>query len=96
MIEIIILFFLTKNIGVLAIRKGMPPGRWKLYTVLGWIFFELVGFVISFLIVQNFLANAFFGMICAFTGYLVPKYLLEKMPDKTNTAHWTDNLGNNS
>jgi len=94
-IEILILFFLTKNIGVLATSKGVPPGRWKLYTVLGWIFFELVGFLISMAIVQNILANAFFGMACAFTGYLIPKYLLEKMPNKTDApTHWTDKLGN--
>ncbi|MGN6569321.1 MAG: hypothetical protein ACTHJ0_15280 [Flavipsychrobacter sp.] len=85
---------MTKNIGVLAERKGMPPGRWKLYTVLGWIFFELTGFFISAMIVQNLLANAFFGMVCAFTGYLIPKYLLEKMPNKD--THWTDGLGSNS
>ena len=69
MIEIIILYFLTKNIGHLATRKGVPPGRWKLYTVLGWIFFELTGFIISAMVVGNFFANAFFGMVCAFAGY---------------------------
>ena len=97
MIEIIILYFLTKNIGLLATRKGVPPGRWKLYTVLGWIFFELTGFIISAMIVGNFFANAFFGMVCAFAGYLLPKYLLDKMPDQYDSpTHWTDRLDNNS
>ena len=46
MIEIIVLIFLTREIGNLATRKGLKSGLWKFYMVAGWIFMELVGAVV--------------------------------------------------
>ncbi len=34
MIEIIVLIFLSRNIGYLALDKGLKPGLWKFYVVL--------------------------------------------------------------
>ena len=93
--DIIILFFLTKNIGKLAAKKDADIKKWKRNLILFWIMFELIGITISMLIVHNLLANLLFGKYCGFGGYLFTKYQLEKMPNKTEgPAHWTDKLGN--
>ena len=94
--DIIILFFLTRNIGSLASRKGMDVKKWKRNTILFWILFELLGIAISMLIVNSLLANLLFGKVCGFGGYLLTRYRLEQIPDQPNTTHWSDRLGNNS
>jgi hypothetical protein len=45
MLEIIILIFLTKEIGRLAFSKGLKPGTWKIYTVVAWIISEIIGII---------------------------------------------------
>lgn len=92
MIEIILLFFLTRNIGVLAERKGQPPGRWKLYTVLAWFLFEIGGAIVSYTIVQDLMLNVIFGLVAAFGGFLLIKYRLERLPDD-NSKDWTERIG---
>jgi len=43
MLEIILLFFLTRKNGTLAEQKGEPKPRWQLYTVLAWFGLEIMG-----------------------------------------------------
>lgn len=62
MIEIILLFFLSKKMGDLAIEKGLSPGRWKLYTVLSWIVFELLGIIFG-VILFGFDKNNIWGLM---------------------------------
>ena len=83
MLEIIALIFLTKKVGETATRKGLPPGRWKLYTVLTWFAFEVAGFIVGALLFGsgNIIGLALFGMACAVGGYLVIKARLDSMPD---------------
>jgi len=85
MLEIILLFFLVKNIGSLAIKKGLPPGKWKVITVLTWLGYELVGFVLGAAIfgTGNIYGLMAFALICAFGGYLTIKYILENKPDES-------------
>lgn len=90
MIEILILIFLTRNIGTLAERKGLPKGRWKLNVVLAWIGCEMAGLFISMVIVSNLVVNIVFGLACAFGGYLLVKHRLEQFPDKDE---WIDQIG---
>ncbi len=47
MIEIIVLIFLAKEIGRLALTKGLKPGWWKFYLVIGWILGEFLGLIIG-------------------------------------------------
>lgn len=94
MIEIIILIFLARKIGNLAERKGQPTGRWKLFLVLAWIGFEVVGITLSAIISGNLYMAMVFGLFCAFGGYLFIKSLLEKMPDKEGMDDWISNIGN--
>lgn len=94
MIELILLFLLTKNIGVLAERKGEQPGKWKVITVLSWIACEIIGLMLGLMLLgqRNLLGLMFFGLFSAFGGYLLVRYVLEKKPDATNDI---DNIGRN-
>ncbi len=83
MIEILALVFLCRKNGNLAAQKGLPPGKWKWYTVLGWITAEIAGFIIGVLLFgnENIYGLMAIGLISAFGGYLIVKSILEKKPD---------------
>ncbi len=95
MLEIIALIFLCRSIGELAYRKGEPTGKWKLFVVLAWIGFEILGAVIgSMLFGQgNIIGLLLFMLVCAFGGYLVARSILMRMPDDIDTD--IDSIGNN-
>ena len=84
MLEIILLIFLTKSIGILAVKKGLPPGRWKFITVMAWIGFELIGMMIGIVVLGNgnLIGLMMFGLVAAFGGYLTVRYTLENKPDE--------------
>ena len=84
MIEIILLFFLTKSIGELAVKKGLPSGRWKFIVVMAWIGFELIGMMIGMALLGsgNLVGLMMFGLVAAFGGYLTVRYILENKPDE--------------
>lgn len=86
MLEIIILIFLTRKIGETAIRKGEKPGTWKFVTVIAWIACEFAGILIASMLFDrgNLFALISIGIMSAFGGYLLIKYLLEKKPDQLN------------
>src|SRR6187399_2164643 len=83
LIEIIALYFLTKSIGAAAAKKGEIPGRWKVFTVLAWIAFEMLGLIfgIVFFGTGDIYSLAALGLISGFGGYLMVKYILDKKPD---------------
>jgi len=83
MLEIIILIFLTRNIGNLAIQKGLPPTKWKWITVGYWFLFEFMGAFVGIMAFgqDNFFGLMLFSVACAFGGFLLVKYRLEKLPD---------------
>ena len=83
MIELILLYFLTKSIGNLASRKGLPTRRWKLFTVAAWLVFEFIGLLIGIAVfgTGNLYGLMAFGLVSAFGGYLTVKYILENKPD---------------
>lgn len=87
MLEIISLILLTRIVGAKAVRKGLPPGRWKLYTVLAWFAFEILGFFIgSYFLggMGGMLQLSLFAIFCGFGGYLFIKARLDKIPDTLN------------
>ena len=94
MFEIIILYFLVKNIGSLAVKKGLPTLKWKLTMIGAWIIFELMGLflAISFFGTGNLVGIMAIGLASAFGGYLFVRYILENKPD----ADQLDDFGNNS
>ena len=83
MLDLIVLYFLAKSIGVLAIKKGLPPLRWKLILIGVWLTFEMLGLVIGVVIfgTGNLYGLLAFGLASAFGGYLLIRYILEKKPD---------------
>lgn len=84
MLEIIVLIFLTRSIGNLAVRKGLAPGPWKLYTVLAWVTAEILGFFIAASVFTNILGILGTAIFSAFGGYLIVRKTLENKPDTFN------------
>lgn len=83
MLEVIALYFLCKKNGMLASQKGLNPRTWKWYTVLAWILTEMIGVImgITFYGESNLVGVMSLGIISAFGGYLIIKFILEKKPD---------------
>lgn len=83
MIEIILLFILTKKMGLLAAKKGLPTGKWKFITVIAWLGFEMIGVMLGIILLgeRNLIGIMTFGLVCAFGGYLTVRYILEHKPD---------------
>lgn len=83
MLEIIALYFLCKKNGQLAAQKGLPPRTWKWYTVLAWLLTEMIGVIIGIALYgqDNLMGVMSLGIISAFGGYLVIKFVLDKKPD---------------
>ena len=94
-IEIIVLVFLCRKNGQLAMQKGLKPNSWKLYTVLAWIGAEFTGCILALVVmvkpvpgfdVRNMAQSDIFAIsaiafFSAFGGYLLIRYILEKKPD---------------
>lgn len=83
MLEIIALIYLCKKTGETAVRKGLPAGRWKFYTVLAWFVAEFTGFLVGAMLfgTENVIGLFLFALVCAVGGYLIIKAVLDKMPD---------------
>ena len=83
MLEIIILFFLTKKIGILAHSKGLRAGRWKLNLVLAWLLAELLGAVVGVIVfgADNLVSCLLLAIGLAATSYILLKNYLTKLPN---------------
>ncbi len=83
MLDLILLFFLTREIGKLALRKGLKASTWKIYNVVGWLAGELLGVVIGVLIfgVDNLISVQLVAFAFAITSYFIIKAQLNKLPD---------------
>ncbi len=92
MVEIIALIFLCKKNGQLALQKGLPAGRWKMFTILYWLLAELLGVLLGVSLfgmpAQPFtpgdlMGLSSIGLVSAFGGYLLVRARLENHPDAT-------------
>ena len=83
MLDIIILFFLTKKIGKLALQKGLTSRRWKIHLIMGWFAGEFFGLIIGVLIFgkDNLFSCLLVAIGCAGTSYMLIKNHLSKLPD---------------
>jgi len=90
MLEIIALVFLTKNIGSLAIQKGLKPGTWKLYTVLLWFGCEIVGVVLGMAMFgeEGILPAILLGLGSAVASFFILRYSLSKRPDAEDDINY--------
>lgn len=95
MLEIIILYFLAKDIGKLARKKGLKPSTWQLYLVLGWIFAEMTGVVLGILFfgMNNLITVLLIAIGFALSSYYFLHSRLNKFPDALEDE--IDNIGNN-
>ncbi len=84
MLDLIVLFFLTREIGKLAFKKGVKPLTWKIYNIVGWLLAELVGIVIGALIfgLDNLVSVQLVAFAFAITSYFIIKAQLNKLPDQ--------------
>ena len=84
MLDLILLFFLTKEIGKIADRKGLKTLTWKIYNVVGWLGAELVGVMIGVLIfgLNNIVSVQLIAFAFAITSYFIIKAQLNKLPDR--------------
>jgi hypothetical protein len=96
MLDIILLYFFAKHIGKLALKKGLPPMPWKLRLIGLWLGLEMLGlfFGIAFFGTGNMPALISLGLVSAFGGYLLIKYILDNKPDQKQFDD-IDNMGNN-
>ena len=83
MVDIIVLYFLVRDIGKIAASKGLKPLTWKIYTIITWFIFEIWGFVIALMIFDqtNLFSIFMVGFMFAITGYFWIKARLIKIPD---------------
>ena len=90
MIEIFVLIFLCRKIGVMAEARGLKPGIWKFYTVLAWFVFEFAGLILGISLfgyqnlstdlknINDLMGLMLFALFCAFGGYLFVRRKLEQ------------------
>lgn len=85
MLDLIILYFLTKEIGKIAAQKGLKPFSWKIYTIIAWIASEIVGIVVGIMMfgVNNLVSIILVGFTFAITSYFLIKAQLNRLPDKS-------------
>ena len=83
MLEIIILIYLTREIGRLATRKGLKSTAWKIYLILGWCSLELIGSLLGLMIfgMHNLISVMLVGWAFAVTSYFLIKARLHSLPD---------------
>lgn len=83
MVDIILLIFLARYIGKLALKKGLKKWNWIGLTVMAWLSAEMIGIVLGAMLFgqTNLTAIIFFALFCALGGYLIIHALISKYPD---------------
>ncbi|MEX0635543.1 MAG: hypothetical protein WD135_02155 [Ferruginibacter sp.] len=86
MIEIIVLFFLGRQISRMASLKGLSPNKWILKLILAWVSAEILGVILGITLfgLGNLVGLMMFALACAFGGYLLVRNRLEAIPDVGN------------
>ena len=83
MLELILLIFLSRAIGKMAVQRGLSPSSWKIKTILYWIICEFLGIfaAMEFLhfTAQNIVQVSMIGLLSGFGGYLIVRKQLEKI-----------------
>jgi hypothetical protein len=95
MLELVILYFLTKEIRQIANRKGVKVFRWQFYTVVAWFFAELLGIIVAlnFFTKDNLVSLFLVGLAFAITSYFLIKARLNNLPDRDGLDDDIDHIG---
>lgn len=83
MLEIVILIYLSRKVGALALKKGVSAGLWKFIFIIGWILFEVIGFIAGIWIFgkDNIISIILLAYMFAITSYVILKAYFSKLPD---------------
>lgn len=81
MLDIILLVLAAIHIGNIALRKGLKPGKWRLYTVLAWLGAEFAGILLGlfFFGIENILSIILLALGMAAGTYFAIKARLDNM-----------------
>ena len=85
MLEIIGLILTSKEIKKLALRKGLKPSLWIVYSIISWITVEFIVVILGIILLQSrdLLALSLLGLISGFGGFLLIRSILQNKPDNT-------------
>lgn len=83
MIEIIALFFLLRNLGNVAQKKGQSATRWIIRGLINWVVFEFLGAGIGLMLFgqNNLISILLLGLMGGFAGYHLTFIRLKNLPD---------------
>lgn len=98
MLELVLIGYLAYTNSVRAKLKLQNPTIWAIATVGAFIVGELIGYLFTVLffykgpveskaLVSFYLQNPLhstFALVCGFGGYLIIRYILDKMPTQKN------------
>lgn len=81
--DLIILIFLARHIGILAKAKGLDVLKWRTVMVLVWVGLEIPVVLLSNSYTHNFLIASLSGILAGLLGYfMIRQYLEKQSPDK--------------
>lgn len=88
-IEIVVLFFLSRNLSRIAINKGESPVKWAIICILAWMAGESMALIVLVSVLgevpvtdyTNALLISLFGAGTGYLFYLFAKQALLKLPD---------------
>lgn len=89
MIDLILLFFLSRHIGRTALQKGLKRGPWIVFTIIAWMIAEFFGlaFAVNMFGTQNLIAVNLFAVFCGLGGYLLVHAFLQKTPARMDDEY---------
>ena len=98
MIELFILYLVSRDIAYLAEEKDQPKSRWMGYTVLVWIVSEVAVFCAAhFLLGLSITQSILVGMGGAVGTHILLRWKLRSMPDKDeDLASMIEQIGDSS
>jgi hypothetical protein len=76
--DLIILIFLARHIGIIARAKGLDVLRWRTIMVLVWIGLEIPVVLLSNSYTHNFLIATLSGILAGLLGYFMIRQYLER------------------
>jgi len=86
MLEIILIIYLSKELGKIIEQKGHQKGWYIALFVISWVLFEFIGILAGTIIFNdsNIFLAYLFALVGAAVAYLLNYILVSSLKDKTN------------
>jgi len=83
MIEIVVLYFLVRKLGELAVQKGQSPFKWKINGIFAWVGGEFLGFfvILELTKTKDLILSMLFAIGTGYLFFLLLRQYLQSMPD---------------